>query len=196
VQFWRQKLQTKPEIEFPGTLVEPIAGITYDFSFAYMQEAFVSSLLNIAHHRNDEDEKLMAGAGGGDEDLDKYEIWRVINEQVKILRDEMDGKALNGDLNFTTPAIHAPMTTSHQMEYDEFQTTNPKEADFLHYSYSRSSEYSGVSNPSATRRVEPADGFPVPHPQFSMLACPTLSQLSNQLRGVALFGRGEGPMDD
>jgi len=78
VQFWRQKLKTKPEIEFPGTLVEPIAGITYDFSFAYIQEAFVSSLLGIAHHRNDEDEEFMAGAGGGDEDLDKYELWRLL----------------------------------------------------------------------------------------------------------------------
>ncbi|PMD45929.1 P-loop containing nucleoside triphosphate hydrolase protein, partial [Hyaloscypha variabilis F] len=90
VQFWRQKLKTKPEIEFPGTLVEPIAGITYDFSFAYMQEAFVSSLLEIAHHRNevDEDEEFIDETGGGDEDLEKYELWRVINEQVKILRDE------------------------------------------------------------------------------------------------------------
>ena len=106
------------------------------------------------------------------------------------MRDEMDGKALNGDLDFTTPTTHTPMPTSHHMEYDEFQTTNPKEADFLHYSYS------GVSNPSATRHIQPADEFPMLHPQFSMLACPTLSDLSNQLRGVALFGRVEGPMDD
>jgi ATP-dependent 26S proteasome regulatory subunit len=78
VQFWRQKLKTKPEVEFPETLVEPIADITHDFSFAYIQEAFVSSLLDIAHHRNDEDEdeKVVAGAGGGDDDLDKYELWR------------------------------------------------------------------------------------------------------------------------
>ncbi|KAF8854545.1 P-loop containing nucleoside triphosphate hydrolase protein [Acephala macrosclerotiorum] len=76
VQFWRQKLKTKPEIEFPETLVEPIASITHDFSFAYIQEAFVSSLLDIAHHRNyeDEDEEFVAGVEDGDEDLDKYEL--------------------------------------------------------------------------------------------------------------------------
>lgn len=94
-QFWRQKLESKPDVEFPETLVEPIADITHDFSFAYIQEAFVSSLLDIAHGRNDEDEneEFVAGAGSGEEDLDKYELWKVINKQVKILRDEMDSNA-------------------------------------------------------------------------------------------------------
>jgi hypothetical protein len=134
VQFWRQKLKTKPEVEFPETLVEPIAGITHDFSFAYIQEAFVSSLLDIAHHRNDEDEdeKFVAGAGGGDEDLDKYELWRVIKEQVKILRGEMDDKALTGDVDLTAPATHTATSTSHNyMESDELPSTSPNDINLL-----------------------------------------------------------------
>lgn len=74
VQFWREKLKPKSEVQFPEILVEPIAGITYDFSFAYMQEAFVSSLLDIAHRHDEEDEDesdKLARGGGGDEDLEK-----------------------------------------------------------------------------------------------------------------------------
>ncbi|KAH6717445.1 P-loop containing nucleoside triphosphate hydrolase protein [Leptodontidium sp. MPI-SDFR-AT-0119] len=94
VQFWREKLKPKSEVQFPEILVEPIAGITYDFSFAYMQEAFVSSLLDIAHRHDEEDEDesdKLARGGGGDEDLEKYELGRVMKEQVKMLREEIDG---------------------------------------------------------------------------------------------------------
>lgn len=45
VRFWQGKLSKKPDVEFPDVLIEPIAEITSDFSFAYMQEAFVASLL-------------------------------------------------------------------------------------------------------------------------------------------------------
>ncbi|KAH9215298.1 P-loop containing nucleoside triphosphate hydrolase protein [Leptodontidium sp. 2 PMI_412] len=97
VQFWREKLKPKSEVQFPEILVEPIAGITYDFSFAYMQEAFVSSLLDIAHRHDEEDEDesdKLARGGGGDEDLEKYELGRVMKEQVKMLREEIDGTTM------------------------------------------------------------------------------------------------------
>ncbi|KAE9364974.1 P-loop containing nucleoside triphosphate hydrolase protein [Stipitochalara longipes BDJ] len=191
VQFWRQKLKKKPEIEFPETLVEPIAGITHDFSFAYIQEAFVSSLLDIAHHRNyeDEDEEVIGEAGGGDEDLDKYELWRVINEQVKILRDEMNGKALTRGLDLTTPATYTATPTSH-MEYDDFPSTNPKDINLLYYPYSQSSHCSTINKPLATRHIHPADGYPALRPPFSMPVCPVFSDLSNQLQGVTFFRDG------
>jgi ATP-dependent 26S proteasome regulatory subunit len=39
VHFWQKKLSKEPEVEFPDVLIEPIAGITSDFSFSYMHKA-------------------------------------------------------------------------------------------------------------------------------------------------------------
>jgi SpoVK/Ycf46/Vps4 family AAA+-type ATPase len=170
VQFWRQKLEAKPEVEFPELLVEPIAGITHDFSFAYIQEAFVSALLDIAHHR-DKDEEFADETGGGDEDLEKYELWRTIKEQVKILREEMDAKASKGDLDFTTPAtnIATPIPHNHAV-CDECQHSGEKDIDLFSRPNSQSlSAFSGVQSPIAG-------------PTF-----PVFGDLSNQLQGVALF---------
>ena len=47
-QFWQRKLRDNKEIEFPDKLCVAIADITHDFSFAYMQEAFVAALLALA----------------------------------------------------------------------------------------------------------------------------------------------------
>ena len=55
-EFWRQKLADNEEIEFPVRLTKAIASITKGFSFAYMQEAFVAALLEIAKAGEDEDE--------------------------------------------------------------------------------------------------------------------------------------------
>lgn len=46
--FWQKKLSDNKEIDFPDKLCGRIADITDKFSFAYMQEAFVASLLAIA----------------------------------------------------------------------------------------------------------------------------------------------------
>ncbi|KAK8866188.1 hypothetical protein IAR55_001339 [Kwoniella newhampshirensis] len=51
--YWRNKLRTKPHLEFPDTLLEEFADGTNDFSFAYMKEAFVSTLLVIASKQMD-----------------------------------------------------------------------------------------------------------------------------------------------
>lgn len=69
--FWRRKLgiedddddegggdgKGKGEVEFPMVLCRAIAGITKDFSFAYIQEAFVASLLAIAEGDDDDDDE-------------------------------------------------------------------------------------------------------------------------------------------
>ena len=47
-QFWQGKLKSNKEIPFPDELCGKIADITDGFSFAYMQEAFVATLLAIA----------------------------------------------------------------------------------------------------------------------------------------------------
>lgn len=98
-QFWRARLKAKKvEIEFPEKICPAVAIITDGFSFAYMQEAFVASLLAIAGRRSeilDEDSETPQGnkAGGGDDgdrDLNDYELWREIKKTVKSLRDDMD----------------------------------------------------------------------------------------------------------
>ncbi len=87
--YWREKLKTKPSIKFPKKICIAVAGITQEFSFAYLKEAFVATLLAIAGHRS---ESEGAADGGDDEggDLDDYELWREMKKQVKALREDMD----------------------------------------------------------------------------------------------------------
>lgn len=105
-EYWRTKLSDHEEIEFPARLNQAIASITKDFSFAYIQEAFVASLLAIAG--GDEDDlggeatlespyqqdfsELVRGLSlsEGHEDLEKYVLWRQMKKQVKILREELE----------------------------------------------------------------------------------------------------------
>ena len=114
-QYWRQKLAFKPSIKFPKRLCNPMATLMYDFSFAYMKEAFVSTLLVIAGNRSeksltsgDDDTQyensftnvgaeIGADDGTDDDDLDDFELWREIKKQVLILREDMDSsKAATG----------------------------------------------------------------------------------------------------
>ena len=62
-----------------------------DFSFAYMKEAFVATLLVIAGNRSGDDVK--EGPPDEDDKLDKYELWREIKRQVKNLRSDMDSSS-------------------------------------------------------------------------------------------------------
>ncbi|ORX98434.1 P-loop containing nucleoside triphosphate hydrolase protein [Clohesyomyces aquaticus] len=116
-RFWQGKLKSNDEVEFPDEMCEAVAKITDKFSFAYMQEAFVAALLAIAvrsakgaveldenkwsgpHGKegnlDDQLRGLFHTLGGGDIDdpkLDKLELWREFQKQVKILREEMDEK--------------------------------------------------------------------------------------------------------
>lgn len=87
--YWRcEKLKTSPSIKFPKKLSSAIAGITQGFSFAYLKEAFVATLLVIAGKRSEDGVR-----GGGDDeggDWDDYELWREMKIQVSLLRDDMD----------------------------------------------------------------------------------------------------------
>ena len=87
--YWRAKLADNTDIEYPEKLVGAIANITEGFSFAYIQEAFVASLLQIAREVEDEEEVM---GGKKDKDLDGYRLWRVMKKQVRILREEMDAE--------------------------------------------------------------------------------------------------------
>ena len=105
-QFWRLKLAGNKAIEFPIALVEAVANITHGFSFAYIQEAFVASLLLIAGGNDAaagtestaesvHQIQLTSNSGGG---LENVRLWRVIREQVKILREELEAEKLEGTL--------------------------------------------------------------------------------------------------
>ncbi|KAF7845796.1 hypothetical protein BT93_L0630 [Corymbia citriodora subsp. variegata] len=116
-RFWQSKLKDNDDVEFPDELCAAIAKITHGFSFAYMQEAFVASLLALARVAiagTDDEAMLWAGpanksagtalndiviermtigarsSGGTADDLDKLPLWREIQKQVKTLREEMD----------------------------------------------------------------------------------------------------------
>ncbi|CAD0084104.1 unnamed protein product [Aureobasidium vineae] len=87
--FWQGKLKDNKDIEFPDKLCEAVSSITDGFSFAYMQEAFVASLLALALRDKEE--------GHHDADLDKLPLWQQLKKQIKILRDELNqdpGEAL------------------------------------------------------------------------------------------------------
>ena len=107
-EYWRDKLASKPSIKFPKKLCPAIAGITQDFSFAYLKEAFVATLLVIAGNRSEDSIR----GGGGDEggDLDDYELWREIVKQIKLLRDDMDSRTTQYSAYDWNSGYHQPHT--------------------------------------------------------------------------------------
>lgn len=101
-EFWRHKLADNKSIEFPAKLNREIASITDNFSFAYMQEAFIAALLAMAGEEELGKEELLAGrpttsedtsdlvlVKRTDDDLDKYVLWRQLKIQIQILRAEL-----------------------------------------------------------------------------------------------------------
>lgn len=118
--FWRQKLDSNDDIEFPEKMERAIAGITKGFSFAYIQEAFVTALLTIANGEASESpemkvkvmtcncrmihcsacmvaqQRTWAQSGcraledGDHDDLERYVLWREIKKAVKSLREQLD----------------------------------------------------------------------------------------------------------
>lgn len=113
----------KEGLEFPERMCGAIAGITGGFSFAYIQEAMVASLLAIAargerdgvdvEERRGSADRVAGDLGrlsvedrraalrcacgvcseGEEPDLSGLVLWREIQKQVKILREEMgDGE--------------------------------------------------------------------------------------------------------
>ncbi|KAF9515232.1 hypothetical protein BS47DRAFT_1448999 [Hydnum rufescens UP504] len=71
-KYWQKKLRHNKSIDFPKALIEHIAKLTADFSFAYLKEAFVSTLITIAGS------------------ADKRSFAEIIEAQVNSLRKELD----------------------------------------------------------------------------------------------------------
>lgn len=75
-----------PDVEFPKALCPKMADITGGFSFAYMQEAFIASLLAIASR--DEDDKK-PGKVRALRDVESLPLWKEFKGQVTALRREI-----------------------------------------------------------------------------------------------------------
>ncbi|KAI8938716.1 hypothetical protein NX059_004584 [Plenodomus lindquistii] len=128
-QFWQGKLKGNKNVHFPDSLCDKIASITDEFSFAYMQEAFVATLLAIAGRggKTAREDMLQAERWAGPEDPmtrvndeavlararqpglgmgDDNPLWVEMQKQVKILREEMDEKVdrVGGDKKVQAPA--------------------------------------------------------------------------------------------
>ncbi|EJP65771.1 ATPase protein [Beauveria bassiana ARSEF 2860] len=90
--FWQAKLADNKSIEFPDKLCEAIAEITYDFSFAYMQEAFIAALLAIARDERakDGDESSSGDDEYGVATVDLADEWVGVVDQHPASRDDVD----------------------------------------------------------------------------------------------------------
>ncbi|KAJ1309035.1 hypothetical protein OPQ81_004716 [Rhizoctonia solani] len=59
-QYWQRKLKDNKEISFPDSLVDKVADLSPGFSFAYLKEAFVSTLVSmVGVHDGGQFEKLL-----------------------------------------------------------------------------------------------------------------------------------------
>ncbi|KAM0343534.1 hypothetical protein ACHAPU_008429 [Fusarium lateritium] len=105
-RFWQKKLEPNKDIDFPDKLCGAIAKITDKFSFAYIQEAFVASLLAIARRSKVNSARSSCdgfwvlvgdcqspGASWDEDDLSKLELWTEIKKQVKILREGIEDES-------------------------------------------------------------------------------------------------------
>ena len=88
-EFWRRKLKSNKSIEFPEKLCPAMAHITSGFSFAFLQECFVATLLVLARER---DEAATRAFDGENEDLEDYKLWVAFKEQADVLRKEVEGQ--------------------------------------------------------------------------------------------------------
>lgn len=96
--FWQRKLSDNNDVEFPDKLCDAVADITNDFSFAYIQEAFVAALLAIARDGDrgsdsdtDSNEDGWVLTTSRNDELSGLPLWVEIQKQVKILREGMEG---------------------------------------------------------------------------------------------------------
>ena len=89
--YWRAKLSENKKVDFPPQLSEAIADITNGFSFAYLKEAFITSLLMIVGSDKGTSKAIdgLPEAGEGTHELDYLLLWRVMSKQVGNLRAEM-----------------------------------------------------------------------------------------------------------
>ena len=94
-EYWRSRLADNKAIDFPPSLSSAIAGITEGFSFAYLQEAFISALLVIVDQQRssaiDQLDKNDTGNMDGTKTPEPDLLWKVMSKQIDMLRAEIQG---------------------------------------------------------------------------------------------------------
>jgi len=123
--YWQKKLKNNKAIAFPDSLVDEVAAATEAFSFAYLKEAFVSTLVILA--RLDEDEE-------------KPSFRSILMEQIDVLRQQLDkpkdeakvvAEAAPSPVNIPLPPVSRPLphpwrqTRSDQIQAIHNGTFNP-----------------------------------------------------------------------
>ncbi|KAL2042312.1 hypothetical protein N7G274_004801 [Stereocaulon virgatum] len=90
-EYWRSKLAKNNKIDFPPKLSEAIGDITEGFSFAYLKETFITSLLMIVGSRKtSKDIEGLSETTETHDELSSLLLWRVMSKQEKTLRSEME----------------------------------------------------------------------------------------------------------
>ena len=90
---WKSRLASNQSVDFPSGLSEAIADITEGFSFAYLKEAFITSLLAIVGSRKGNSSNANDGLSEPEEkesEFDRNVFWQVVSKQVQTLRIEME----------------------------------------------------------------------------------------------------------
>jgi len=106
-KYWKQKLESNESISFPDTLVEHLAKITDGFSFAYLKEAFVSSLVSLATGND-------SGAFAD-----------VIERQIKTLKKELNHKVEDTEQEHTQVNSKQPSIISQGENRQAQSSGNP-----------------------------------------------------------------------
>lgn len=89
IRVYRSKLSKNSSLRLPTQISSAIASITEGFSFAYLQEAFVTALLSIVQAQRANLVKPDASVIPTSDDLASNAVWQAISKQVKTLRKEM-----------------------------------------------------------------------------------------------------------
>jgi len=90
--YWQNKLAGNDAVDFPDSLVAEVAELTYDFSFAYLKEAFVSTLVLLI----------------GDKET-KNDFEKILKNQIKTLRKQLDKTpSTDGSSHNTVPVASMP----------------------------------------------------------------------------------------
>ena len=80
--YWRTKLTKNNKIDYPPKLSEAIAEVTEGFSFAYLKETFITSLLIIVGSRKTS--RDIDGLAGNSEEVGAFDnllLWRVLRSK-------------------------------------------------------------------------------------------------------------------
>ena len=82
----RQKVLSTNAVQFTESLCREIAAITSDFSFAYLKEAFLGTMIRFARENTEEWDQ------GVEQANENNPFWREMKTQVENLREEMNAK--------------------------------------------------------------------------------------------------------